>query len=666
MKTIRKKLTTIVCLLSLVICIAISGINLYTLNQTALHGMDMAVTTASKAYAGSVANAINVYRTKIEAIAKDTRITLTASAIEIMELQKGLATEHGLKNVIITNSDGFFSDESGNSVAMEKYFQEAIKGNTYLSTPVVKPEDGSVALYIAARIKNGTGYYGVILAELEYEAINQIISDVTIGKQGIGFIIDKEGTTVAHPDFVQVQSHSNAITLSKTDASYVSLGALTSEMLQNQAGIGEAVVDGSQKYMAYEPIKNTDGWILAISADKAEMMIYYYNGLLISVIFTLSLLLISFIFVFLFSKSISRPISLVSKRLKLLSQGDLKSDIPSVKSNDEIYTLATSLGETTRTLRSYIQDISYMLSNISAGDLTVKTDQEYAGDFTDIKASMQGITASLNDIMSHVNSVANQVSDGSNMVSDSSLALSQGATEQASAIQELTASLQEISAQTSRNADNAAKASELANNAKTNAASGNEQMTEMLIAMDEINESSANIRKVIKVIDDIAFQTNILALNAAVEAARAGQYGKGFAVVAEEVRTLAAKSANAAKETTDMIEGSIRKVEAGMKIANQTARTLGDIVVQVEDAANLVNSISSSSQEQALGIEQINQGVNQISQVVNTNAATSEESAAASEELSSQAQQLKEAISVFKLSEGAINYSLFLPEGNLD
>lgn len=286
---------------------------------------------------------------------------------------------------------------------------------------------------------------------------------------------------------------------------------------------------------------------------------------------------------------------------------------------------------------------------IADGNLDVTVDIDSKDEIGILAQAFRRMTDNINEAMTNINSASEQVASGAKQVSDSSIALSQGATEQASSIEQLTASIEEISTQTRKNAENANQANELAEQAKDNAVQGNSQMKEMLKAMDEINESSSNISKIIKVIDEIAFQTNILALNAAVEAARAGQHGKGFAVVAEEVRNLAARSANAAKETTDMIEGSIKKVEGGTKIANETAGALNKIVDDVAKAATLVNDIAIASNEQAVGINQVNQGVMQVSQVVQTNSATSEESAAASEELSSQAELLKQQVANFKL-----------------
>ncbi len=296
-----------------------------------------------------------------------------------------------------------------------------------------------------------------------------------------------------------------------------------------------------------------------------------------------------------------------------------------------------------------IRKLMKVADKVADGDLNVHVDISTKDEVGMLGAAFRRMADNLNDVMRNINMASEQVASGSKQVSESSIALSQGATEQATSVEQLTASLEEISSQTKLNAENANQANQLAETAKLNALQGNSQMQEMLNAMDGINNSSANISKIIKVIDDIAFQTNILALNAAVEAARAGQHGKGFAVVAEEVRNLAARSANAAKETTDLIEGSIKKVEGGTKIATDTAGALKMIVSDIEKVANLVNNIACASNEQATGIGQVNQGIMQVSQVVQTNSATSEECAAASEELSSQAQVLKDMISKFKL-----------------
>ncbi len=303
-----------------------------------------------------------------------------------------------------------------------------------------------------------------------------------------------------------------------------------------------------------------------------------------------------------------------------------------------------------------VQEASAVLQEMAKGNLTVSMVGDYKGDYAKLKDALNFSIDSFNEVLNDINIAAHQVASGARQVSDSAQTLSQGATEQASSIEELTASVEEISTQTKHNASNANQANEMSLNAKDDAVKGNEQMKEMLKAMNEINTASSDISKIIKVIDEIAFQTNILALNAAVEAARAGQHGKGFAVVAEEVRNLAARSANAAKETTVLIEGSIRKAEDGTKIASETAGALDKIVEIVSKSAELVGDIANSSNEQAVGIAQINQGIMQVSQVVQNNSATSQESAAASQELSGQAEILKELAGKFRLNKSYEDY----------
>ncbi|WMJ85144.1 methyl-accepting chemotaxis protein [Oscillospiraceae bacterium LTW-04] len=349
-------------------------------------------------------------------------------------------------------------------------------------------------------------------------------------------------------------------------------------------------------------------------------------------------------------RSITKPLIEIESAARMMAEGKLDVQVQ-YTSKDEMGSLANSVRTLIANLNDYITDIDHVLGRMADGDMTVTVEKEYQNDFSPIKQSMQYIITALNDVLAQISQASEQVAAGAEQMSAGAQALSQGATEQASSSEELAASIAEVSLGVNHNAENAQQAS--INMAETTAKieQGDRQMQKLVQAMDNIEKTSGEIQKIIKTIDDIAFQTNILSLNAAVEAARAGEAGKGFAVVADEVRNLASKSAEAAKNTTVLIQTTLEAIKNGDQMMTETQNSMQQIAHKAELAAQSVQQIATASERQAKSIEQINVGINQISSVIQTNSATSEESAASSEELSAQAITLQTLIAKFKLTD---------------
>ena len=393
----------------------------------------------------------------------------------------------------------------------------------------------------------------------------------------------------------------------------------------------------AQLLMRANDFVGTDG---AIIADKANP--FMAKIIFMGVIIELAIVALG-VYV---AKTIKTSLKKIITALNTLRDGGVDIDL-SRDSNDEFGQIITAINEVADTIKKDA-DIA---TSIAAGDMTMSIKPK--SDIDVLGKSFKKLLDDNNHVLGNIREASAQVTTGSEQVASASQAIAQGSTEQASALEQISASIEDIAQRTKVNATDANNANQLVKEAKVGAVKGNEQMKEMMIAMDEINQSSENISRIIKVIDDIAFQTNILALNAAVEAARAGAQGKGFAVVAEEVRNLAAKSAQAANETAELIENSISKVAKGSELAEETQKALNEIVSNIDNIVEIISQIATASSEQATAVTQIDQAIGQVSQVVQSNSATSEECAAASEELSNQAFRLKQLIARFQLR----NYS---------
>jgi methyl-accepting chemotaxis protein len=545
----------------------------------------------------------------------------------------------------LTQSDGYTS--SADWVVTERpwYKELMMKQGLIITEPYQDTETKAWIVSVVAPVyETGTKtLLGVTAIDFKLDNLYAMVKGYKLGSTGFYMLATDSGTFIYYPD----QAYSNK-NVTETNMSKNIVDAITNK----KAGAITYTAMKQTNYGYLSPVGNT-GWTITTGLPEKEFN-STYDAVQASVftVFIIALLILILLIVMV-SMSIINPLKKLTNVAQKIADGDLDVQVDT-RSTDETGQVAAAISSTVDRLKqyiNYIDEVSAVLDQIALGNLVFDLHCDYVGEFSKIKVSLENIKTTLVKTFRGITVAAEQVANGSEQVANGSQALAQGATEQASSIQQLSASISEIAGQVNHNATNATTASQLAANASSEVERGNEHMQNLISAMSEISESSNQIGRIIKTIEDIAFQTNILALNAAVEAARAGAAGKGFSVVADEVRNLASKSAEAAKDTTELIENSINSVKNGTAIANDTALSLHTIIDGVEKTSALIAEISQASSEQATSINQVTLGVDQISAVVQTNSATSEESAASSEELNSQAKILKTLVEKFKVDD---------------
>ena len=654
MKSIRMKIVACMLIAILTSLVIVGGISAWLNYTSTIDTLGQTMTEMADTAAERIEEELNAYKNIAYVTGCiPTLSDRTATVEEKRAVVENQALSHGLQRGNIIGLDGI-SILDGKDYSDRAYVKSAMKGETAVSEPLVSKITGQLSIMVSAPIWEG-GVPGKKVAGVVYFVpnetfLNDIVASLQVSPNGSACILNNAGYTIAHKNMDNVKNRENTQEDAKTDKKLKDLAALEVRMTLGESGFGRYEYGGSRKFLAFSPIEGTEGWSLAINAPTKDFTQSTVNGIIITIILMVVFLAISSYMAYRLARQIGEPVKDCAQRLRLLAEGDLDTPVHEIHTGDETQILADSARTLVQGFRLMIQDMDEMLAEMSRGNLTAdsKCEEAYVGGYRGLLDSARKLSAQLSDTLRQINQSADQVSAGAEQVSAGAQALSQGATEQASAIEELAATINDISGKIIATADRAGDVHSQSSETGREVEQCNEQMLELVNAVRDIGESSSQIGKIIKTIEDIAFQTNILALNAAVEAARAGTAGKGFAVVADEVRNLASKSAEASKSTSVLIEGSARSVEKGMKIADETAASLQKAVISTENTVKAVDKITEATAEQSQAVSQVTQGVDQISSVVQTNSATAEESAAASEELSGQAVILKELVGQFK------------------
>ncbi len=655
MKSIRTKITLSL-ILTVLIGLVASGSSSVSLNyHNTMSTVEQMMSQTAVLAAGRAQQELTAYKNVVMEVGcipqlSDPEVTVEEKQAIINER----VSMHDFRRGNIVGADGI-SLFDGNDYSDREYVRQAMQGNVFVSEPLISKITGELSIMVAAPLYSEGNpekpIVGVVYFVPHETFLNDIVSAIQIGENSRAYMINKSGDTIADITLDTITKQ-NIETEAQSDPSLQELAAIHAGMRKGANGFGSYTSGDDKMFAAYAPVPDTDGWSIAVTAPQINYLASTRDAMVINIAVIIVSILLSVIVALLLAINIGRPMKACVNRMKLLVEGDLETPMPKITNKDETGVLVRSTEALVEGLRTVISDISYLLNEMANQNLDVHTQHEevYVGSFQDILHSMRNMRIGLNGAMRQVNQSAGEVANASNQLSSSAQTLSQGTTEQASAVQQLAAQISMISEEVKNTASGALDVRSQTHQTGEEVLLCNQKMQNLVNAMEKIQTSSEQIEKILKTIDDIAFQTNILALNAAVEAARAGSAGKGFAVVAEEVRNLAGKSAQAAQNTSELIANSTEAVHTGTEIAQNTANVLLGVVDSIQSVVDAIDHIAIVSNEQSESVEQVSEGINQISAVVQSNSSTAEEGAAASEQLSAAAACLKELVDRFTLA----------------
>lgn len=649
--TIKNKLlkTTISVLTVSLLLVGVVSI-CFTINSTQ-NSLEQTMRETVKIASLEIQKELDGYESLIYEISGNTVFSSSAAReAQVMEECANIEKRHGFIKVRVANASGMMKGDII-SIKEEEYFKAVRSGQKiYISDPVIDKERNLAYIIYSAPIYKDSEFYGALYVEVDASFLSNTVSEICIGS-GDAVILNSKGTVIGNKDKQLVLNQYNVQEEVNKDKSLKKLAQLEKNMINGGTGFSGYSHKGEGKYMAYLPISGTNGWSMNMSITKSEFLKGTYMSIGFIAGIACLFIIISIFCMRKIAISISEPIIKCIKRIELLAEGDIRSPVPQIEANDETAILADSMNRLIDDFKRVVGDISYILGEMSNGNFKVESQEEdsYLGDFEDIKHSMKKLKTALIETLLKIRDVANQVSLDSSQMAESAQGLAQGATDQAKAVERLQVTINDVTNQTLKSAEAAVEAYKEAESVNEVVNASKEKLSKMSTAMEEINQTSQRIGNIIASIEDIASQTNLLALNAAIEAARAGEAGKGFAVVAEEIRKLAEQSAQAAVDTTQLIESSMDEVARGNEITQETVNSLKQVISGVNTVLQSVNGVQETATRQAEAMKQVDEGVEKISGVVQNNSATAQETSDTSEELSAQAAALDELVEKFEL-----------------